>query len=178
MELETVALEISQCQRVNSDEGKPCYDDYLMAKEIFQKKLTVYQALVAELKSKRPISITSQEMERADALAEEIEFFQKRCLEMKNNLLRKLECMILESKEMEKDLANHAKQFKDEEKNERVRLLLRESLQLKINNEPIAAIEKAFQAKELLTALLEKANSDWVQQHQEKVEALEGYPCL
>lgn len=178
MEFETVSLESSEVQGVNSGDGKPCYDDYLMAKEIFQEKLCLYQAFVAELKSKQPRSITSQEMKRTDALAEEIQISQKRCLEMKTNILRRLECMILQSKEMERDLAYHARQFKDEGKNERVGLLLKEAMQLRNNGEVIAAIEKVFQAKELLATMLEKANSDWVQQHQKKVEAWEEYPCL
>jgi len=170
MEFETVALENSEVQGMNLGNGQLIYDDYLRVKEAFQAKLATYQALVAELKSRKSASITTQEMRRVDALAEEIGLTEKQCREKKDALLRILESLLLESRGMERDVAYHAKEFRDEDKIEWVHSLVEESLRLRNDDELARAIEKAYQAKEFLATLLSNANSGWIQQHQKKAE--------
>jgi len=170
MEFETVALESNPVQETNLGNGQQIYKDFLQAKEIFQGKLAIYQAFLAQLKCKGPALISAQEMKKADNLAEEVELAEKQLLERKANLHHTIQGLVMEIKGMEAELAYHSSQFNEGGKFDWARSLLDESLELENNGELIVAIEKACQAKGLLRVLLEKVNSEWIQRHQDKAE--------
>lgn len=170
MELETFVLE--NTEEMDLGEAQKAYNDYPQARQTLQGKRDQYKSLVAGLKSRNPGTITKPEMQQVDALAREADLIQTQCFEMKTALSRKLDQMLLEAKEVEGDLAYHARDFNDEEGVEWGCSLLKEALELRENNELIGAIERAYQAREFLTQLLTRAKNVWIQKHQEKVDSL------
>lgn len=170
MELETFVLE--NTKEMDLGEAQKAYNDYPQAGQTFQGRRDQYKVLVAELKSRDPGSITSQEMQRIDALAKEVELIQKECQEMKTILSRKLEQVLLDAKELEGDFAYHARDFDDEEGVEWGRSLVKEALELREGNELLHAVEKAYQARECLAQLVTRAKNVWIEKHQEKADSL------
>lgn len=170
MELETVVLE--NTAEINLDNAQEAYNDYPQAKENFRGKRAEYAALVADLKSRHYAAITKQEIEKADNVYEEVKQLQQECLDMKSILSRKLETLILESKELEGDLGYHSKHLTDAEDIECGRELLQEAIELRDGGETTDAVEKAYQARECLSRLLAQAKSAWIRKHEKKIESL------
>lgn len=170
MELETVILE--NTEEINLGNAQEAYNDYPPAKKNFQSKRAEYASLVADLKSRQSAAITKQEIEKADNVYEEVKQLQQECLDMKSILSRKLESLILESKELEGDLGYHSRHLTDTEDIECGRALLQEALELKDSGETTDAVEKAYQARECLSRLLAQAKSAWIRNHEEKIENL------
>lgn len=169
MELETVVLE--NTEEINLGNAQEAYNDYPPAKKNFQSKRAEYVALVEDLKSRHSAAITKQEIEKADTIYEEVERLQQECLNMKSILSRKLEALILESKELEGDLGYHSR-LTDAEDIECGRVLLQEALELRDGGETTDAVEKAYQAKECLSHLFAQAKSAWIRNHEVKIESL------
>ena len=170
MELETVVLE--NTEEINLGNAQEAYNDYPQAKENFRGKRAEYASLVADLKSRHSAAITRQEIEKADNVYEEVKQLQQECLDMKSILSRKLESLILESKELEGDLGYHSRHLTDTEDIEWGRALLQEALELRNSGETTDAVKKAYQARECLSHLLVQAKSAWIQRHQEKADSL------
>ena len=170
MELETVVLESTE--EINLGNAQEAYNDYPQAKEDFRGKRAEYASLVADLKSKHSVAITKQEIEKADNVYEEVKRLQQECLDMKSILSRKLESLILESKELEGDLGYHSRHLTDTEDIECGRALLQEAMELRDRGETTEAVKKAYQARECLSRLLAQAKSAWIQRHQEKADSL------
>lgn len=170
MELETVVLEGTE--EMNLSDAQQAYNDYPQAKEDFRGKRAEYASLVADLKSRHSAAITKQEIEKADNVYEDVKQLQQECLDMKSILSRKLESLILESKELEGDLGYHSRHLTDTEDIEYGRALLQEALELRNNGETTDAVKKAYQARECLSHLLAQAKSAWIRKHEEKIEGL------
>ena len=170
MELETVVLE--NTEEINLGNAQEAYNDYPQAKEDFRGKRAEYVALVADLKSRQFAAITKQEIEKADNVYEEVKQLQQECLDLKLILSRKLETLILESKELEGYLGYHSRHLTDTEDIEYGRALLQEALELRDRGETTEAVKKAYQARECLSHLLAQAKSAWIQRHQEKADSL------
>ena len=170
MELETIVLEESAL--MDRGEAQEAYNSYLQVRDDFRIRRDDYKALIAEFKSRDPFSIANDEIEKADALYEDVKRIQRECLDMKAVLSRKLEDLVLAGKGLESDLAYHAREFGDVEGMEWGRSLLKETLELRDKNEITDALEKAYQARQYFAALLAKTRQVWMQKHQENVDSL------
>ena len=170
MELETVVLE--NTEEINLGDAQEAYNDYQPAKEDFRGKRAEYASFVADLKSRHSAAITKQEIEKADNVYEEVKRLQQECFDLKSILSRKLESLILESKELEGDLGYHSRHLTDTEDIEYGRTLLQEALELRNSGETTDAVKKAYQAKECLSRLLVQAKNAWMQRHQENADSL------
>ena len=170
MELETVILESNE--DMDLGETQQAYNSYPKAKETFQARCAEYRSFVDELKSKNPATIDKQEIEKADTLYEEAKCLQEKCLDMKAILSRKLEALILESKDLEGDLGYHGRDFKDDKRIESGRSVLKESLELRDRGELTDAVEKAYRARECLAEVLVQVKNVWINKHREKADSL------
>ncbi|MDP2646309.1 MAG: hypothetical protein Q8P24_15330 [Desulfobacterales bacterium] len=170
MELETYILENEN--EMDLGEAQEVYENYPDAKAEFQTKLTELKTFLAELKFKNPLHITQQEKDKADALYDAANQMRQYCLDMKAILSRKVDDLILEGKELESDLAYHGSEFADHTDLEAGKSLLRETLELRKNDQILDAVERGYQAYQCLKGLLAQARELWLKKRQENADTL------
>ncbi|MBN2373967.1 hypothetical protein JXL19_09300 [bacterium] len=165
---ETYVLEDNDVQVIDLGDAHQAYLDYPQIRQAFQNSVAAWKTHIDALKAKNPVSITNQEMDRADALAEEAENLKLKCLNTKEVLCHKLEGLILECKEFEGGIC-YLTDYCNAQDVEQATSWLQEAQDLKDGGALIEAIEKAYQSRESLAQLLAEAKNRWILKHQKRL---------
>ena len=171
MEYETVIIETTDIE-MNLGEAQEAYDTYPQTSEAFMATRNEWKKLTERIMSKDHTTITQREIEKSDTLYETAQRLRQECMDMKAILYRKLDDLIIEGKELQANLAYYAKDINTADGIEWAQSLLQEAVEQRGNENPMEAIQKAYEVRECMKNLLGKAKDVWMKKHQEKVDSL------
>ncbi len=171
MELETIIVEPNDVE-MGLEEAQQAYNTYPETVQIFVTARDEWKVFTEQIMTKNHTAITQQEIEKSDTLYETAQRLKQECLDMKVILVRKLDDLIIENKELQSNLSYYAKNLNNDEDIECAYSLIRESLEQKDNNNLRDAIKNAYEALQCMKNLLGNAKYVWMQKHQEKIDSL------